>query len=89
MEGGGDLLFELKHFVVVAFEEGEEGTLGAGGSFGAEEGDLLDEAVEVAGVEEEILEPEAETLADGGGLGGLVVGVAEAGVGSVFLGEGG
>jgi len=80
VEGGGKFLFELEDFVVVIVEEGEEGGLGTGGSFEAEEWEVVEEARPVLGIEEKVLEPEAEALANGGGLGSLEVGVAKAGV---------
>lgn len=82
-EVGGNEGFELFDFGGIVVEEGEEGGLGAGSAFGAEEGERCDVPFEFLGVEEEVLEPEAGAFADGGWLRGLEVRVGKAG-GSCF-----
>lgn len=81
----GDELFEFFDFGGVVVKEGEKGGLGAGGAFSAEKREVCNEPFEFLGVEEKVLEPEAGPFADGGGLGALEVGVAEARIVGVFF----
>lgn len=70
---------------MVAIEDLEKRGLGSGGAFDAAETDIIAGTGKIAQVKEEILEPEAGTLANGSELRGLVVGVAEGG--EIFLFE--
>jgi hypothetical protein len=77
----GDELVELLDESVVALEDGEERSLGAGRALDTTE--LVEKVVtstlEVAEIVEEISDPEGSTLANSHELGGLAVGVAKAG----------
>lgn len=73
---------------VVIVEDLEERGLGSRRAFYAAETEVGASALEVGQVFEEVLGPEAGSLADGGELGGLEVRVGEAGEGLVGLAEG-
>lgn len=62
---------------MVASEDSQERSLGSRGSLGTAETKVVAGAGEVAEIPEEVLEPEAGTLANGGELGGLVMSVAK------------
>lgn len=62
---------------MVASEDSQERSLGSRGSLGTAETKVVPGAGEVAEIPEEVLQPEAGTLANGGKLGGLVVSVAK------------
>ena len=87
-EAFGDGEFELADFFVVAFEEFEEGGLGAGGALDAAEHEGLEAEFDFGEAEDEVVGPEDGAFADGGGLRGLDVGVGEAGEVLVLGGEG-
>lgn len=62
---------------MVTVEDGQKRSLGSGGSLGSTEAEVVAGTGEVAEVPEEVLEPEAGTLADSGELCRLVVGVPQ------------
>lgn len=68
---------ELLNFLVVTSEDSQERSLGSRGSLGTAETKVVAGTGEVAEIPEEVLEPEAGTLANSGKLGGLVVSVAK------------
>ena len=72
-----DLLVELTDLLLIAFKEFHEGSLSTGGALGAEESHGLEAVFHFVVVEEDVLEPEGGALADGGRLGGLVMGEAQ------------
>lgn len=83
----GHKTVELLNFLVVASEDSQERSLGSRGSLGTAETKVVPGAGEVAEIPEEVLEPEAGTLANGGKLGGLVVSVAKGSEVFVLNGE--
>ena len=72
--------------VLVPLKEGQEGGLGAGGPLAAQGAQAVQEVVQRLQVHQDILQPQADALAQGGGLGGLEMGVAQHGQGLVFEG---
>ena len=70
-------LVELFHLVVVAVEEGQKAGLGAGGALHPAEAQVGALALQVAQIHDQVLDPQAGALADGGQLRRLEVGKAE------------
>lgn len=77
----GNELVELLDKSVVALEDGEERSLGAGRALDTTEfiEEVVTSTLKVAKIVKEISDPERSTLANGHELGGLAVGVAKAG----------
>lgn len=73
-EVGGDAVFEVDDFVGVAFEEAELVELGADGAFEPADGVGVEELLELVGGEEHFFAEHGEAFAEGGDLGGDVVG---------------
>ena len=73
----GDLLVELADLLFIALKKFHEGSLGTGGALGAEESHGLEAVFHFVVVEEDVLEPQGGTLADGGRLSRLVMGESE------------
>lgn len=72
---------------MVTTKDGEERSLSPRSPLGAAETKVVAGTGEVAEIPEEVLEPEAGTLSNGGKLGRLVVSVAESSEVFVFDGE--
>lgn len=83
----GHKTVKLFDFIMVASKDSQERGLGSSGPFGTTETKIVAGAGEVAEIPEEVLKPETGTLADGGKLGRLVVGVAKSSEVFVFDGE--
>lgn len=83
----GHKLVQLLDLVVVALENLEERCLGTGGALDTAETQVVAGALEVAQVHQQVLDPQASTLAHSHQLCGLSVSEAQAGKVLVLLGE--
>ena len=87
-EGGGDPAVHLVDFRPVALKEIHEAGLGAGGAPAAQEAQSGQHVIQLLQIGAEILHPQCGPLAHRHRLGGLIVGVAQSGRGSVLPGKG-
>lgn len=83
----GHKTIELLDFIVIASKDSQERSLGSSRSLGTAETKVVAGASEIAEIPEKVLQPEAGTLANGGKLGRLVVGVAKSSEVFVLDGE--
>ena len=82
---GGDLLLQQLHLCLVPVKELQKAGAGAGGTLAAQKPQVFQLEVQLLDIEKQVVEPEAGPLADGGGLGGLEMGVGQAGQSLVLL----
>ena len=75
-------------FVIIPFEQFQEGSLGAGGAFAAEQAQAGQDVVDLAQVDHELLDPEGGPFSDCGRLGRLEMGKSQGGQIFVFIREG-
>lgn len=83
----GHKTVELLNLIVITSEDSQERSLSPRSPLGAAETKVIAGTGEIAEVPEEVLEPEAGTLSNGGKLGRLVVSVAKSSEVFVFDGE--
>ena len=81
-EPAADPLVQLPHLAGVAAEQLQEAVLGAGGALDPQQAEPLQQVQQVGAADHQVLQPERGPLAQGGGLGRLEVGVAQAAPGS-------
>lgn len=82
-----DQLIQLLNLGVVTLEDLQERSLSTGGTLDTTEAQVIASALQVTQIHQQILNPQAGTLANGNKLSGLAVGEAQAGQVLVLLGE--
>jgi hypothetical protein len=83
----GNELIELLNLGVISLEDLKERGLSTGGTLDTTEAQVITSTLKVAQIHQQILDPQASTLADSDKLGGLAVGETQAGKVLVLLGE--
>jgi len=83
----GHKLIQLLNLAVITLEDLQERGLGSGGTFDTTEAQVIAGTLEVAQVHQQVLNPQASTLANGDQLGRLAVSETQARQILVFLGK--